>query len=205
MTASRSGLGMPFFEVLPSAARPNIVSISCSNAPAGRISQVKRAGPSPAFQNLCAVRGSTVTPAPGPSSTDLRPTLKPTVPSSTSKLSDWYGWEWAAATVAPGRRTVSTSTYSPSVSAEVWWKINTSPVTGFSIVCPVRIISRSLLGQCRVQLLQPARAARPEEGGSPVSSRSGNRTRLRFDLGYDDRHGHADDRPALAGGGRARP
>jgi mannose-6-phosphate isomerase-like protein (cupin superfamily) len=57
---------------LPSAARPNIVSISCSNARAGRTSQVKRrAWPSPAFQNLWAVRGSTVTPSPGPSSGEV--------------------------------------------------------------------------------------------------------------------------------------
>jgi hypothetical protein len=52
------GFGIPFFEVLPSAARPNIVSISCSNAIAGRTSQVKRASPSPALQNLWAVRAA---------------------------------------------------------------------------------------------------------------------------------------------------
>ena len=119
---------MPFFDVLPSAARLNIVSISCSKAPAGRTSQVKRVSPSPAFQNLCAVRGRTVTLSPAPSSSFSRPTFIPTRPSSTRKLSDWYGCEWAAATVAPGRRTVSTRTYSPPVSREVLRKINTSPV-----------------------------------------------------------------------------
>src|SRR5512132_3778852 len=31
MTASRSGFGMPFLFVLPSPARPNIVSINCSS------------------------------------------------------------------------------------------------------------------------------------------------------------------------------
>ena len=43
ITASRSGLGMPFLLVLPSAASVNIVSISCSNWSAGRISQRKTA------------------------------------------------------------------------------------------------------------------------------------------------------------------
>src|SRR5262249_51035363 len=36
-----------------------------------------------AFRDLCAVRGTTVTPSSGPSSTVLWPTLKPTVPWST--------------------------------------------------------------------------------------------------------------------------
>jgi hypothetical protein len=53
MTASRSGFGIPFLFVLPSAASENIVSIGCSNLSAGRISQTKCASSSSAFQNWC--------------------------------------------------------------------------------------------------------------------------------------------------------
>ena len=45
---------MPFLLVLPSAARPNIVSISCSNCSAGRTSQRKTSSSSPAFHHLWA-------------------------------------------------------------------------------------------------------------------------------------------------------
>ena len=78
ITASRSGFGMPFRFVLPSAASANIVSISDSNCSAGRISQTKCAISSPAFQNLCGVPAGTVRRWPGPATSFLRPTLKPT-------------------------------------------------------------------------------------------------------------------------------
>ena len=65
ITASRNGFGRPFLFVLPSFARPNIVSSSCSNWSAGLTTQRKRAAVSDAFQNLCAVPGSTVTDVAG--------------------------------------------------------------------------------------------------------------------------------------------
>ena len=64
ITASRNGLGRPFLFVLPSFASPNIVSISASNCSAGLTTQRNRAAVSEAFQNLCAVPGSTVTDVP---------------------------------------------------------------------------------------------------------------------------------------------
>ena len=54
--------------VLPSAASPNIVSISCSNCIAGLTSHTKCSS-SPAFQNLCAVPAGTVIRWPGPART----------------------------------------------------------------------------------------------------------------------------------------
>ena len=60
ITASRIGFGMPFLFVLPAAASEYIVAISRSNWSAGVTVQTKRTSSSPAFQNLCAVPGSTV-------------------------------------------------------------------------------------------------------------------------------------------------
>ena len=145
MTASRSGFGMPFLFVLPSRASENIVSISCSNWRAGRISQRKRAAVSPEFQNLCAVPGSTTSFWPPFATTFLRPTLKVTSPSSTSKVSVWYGCRWAAATEPFGSTITSTTTYSPLVSAAALTKRISSPVAGFCRTSPVRI-TLGLLG-----------------------------------------------------------
>ncbi len=55
ITASRSGFGIPFRFVLPSAASSNMVSSSRSNWSAGLTSQTKVASVSPAFQNLCEI------------------------------------------------------------------------------------------------------------------------------------------------------
>ena len=45
MTASLNGFGMPFLEVLPSAAKPNTVSMNCSKPNAGLIRQTNLAEP----------------------------------------------------------------------------------------------------------------------------------------------------------------
>src|SRR5207244_1132131 len=65
------------------------------------------------------------------------------VPWATAKRSVWAGWTCAAATAPPGWTTVSTTTASPSVSAEVARKVRRSPVAVFSMVSPVRIILAS--------------------------------------------------------------
>ena len=83
---------MPFLFVLPSAARPNIVSRKRSNWSAGRTSQRKRAVSSPALRKLCFVPAGTVTTSPGPATTFSRPRRNSSVPVRTSKRSDWYGW-----------------------------------------------------------------------------------------------------------------
>ena len=146
-TASRSGFGMPFRFVLPSAASANIVSSSDSNWSAGRISQTKQTGSSPAFQKRWGVPGSTVTTSPEPSVSFLPPAFTPSVPDLTAKRSLWAGWTWAAATKPCGWTTVSITTASPSVSADVARNVMRSPVTGLWMVSPVRIIL-SLL-RCR--------------------------------------------------------
>jgi hypothetical protein len=140
ITARRSGFGMPLRLVLPSDASVNIVSISDSNASAGRTSQRKRASPFPAFSKRCGVPGLTVATPPGPTTSFSSPTRSAIRPSSTSKRSVWNGCTWAAATKPSGCKIVSNSTDSPSVSSAVRWKMSTSPVTGFSSLCPLRII-----------------------------------------------------------------
>jgi hypothetical protein len=45
LTAGLNGFGMPLLEVLPSAAKPNIVSMSCSKPNAGPIRQTNLAEP----------------------------------------------------------------------------------------------------------------------------------------------------------------
>ena len=57
MTASRSGFGMPKRFVLPSAARPYIVSITDSIFSAGRTSTLKLTSSSVLFQKLCDLAG----------------------------------------------------------------------------------------------------------------------------------------------------
>src|SRR3954452_10562042 len=140
ITASRSGFGMPFRLVLPSAARANIVSSSASNWRAGRTSQTKWATSSPAFQNLCGVPAGTVSRWPGPATSFFRPILKPTLPRRTSKRSSWLGCTCAAATKPLGCTKVSITTAWPFVSRLVCRKTMRSPVTGFSMVSPARII-----------------------------------------------------------------
>src|SRR5436190_14843383 len=140
ITASRSGFGMPFRFVLPSAARANIVSSSASNWRAGRTSQTKWASSSPAFQNLCGVPAGTVMRWPGPATSFLRPIRKPTLPRRTSKRSSWLGCTCAAATKPFGCTKVSITTAWPFVSRLVCRKTMRSPVTGFSMVSPARII-----------------------------------------------------------------
>jgi hypothetical protein len=80
---------MPLRLVLPSAARPNIVSISDSNSSAGVISATKRSSFSPALQNLCAVPGSIVSVSPGRAVIVSCPSSSPSVPERTSKRSVW--------------------------------------------------------------------------------------------------------------------
>src|SRR5439155_2980264 len=140
MTASRSGFGMPFRFVLPSAASANIVSSSDSNCSAGRTSQTNSTGSSPAFQKRCAVPGSTVSTWPGPIVCFSRPAFRPSVPDLTAKRSLCDGCTWAAATQPCGWTTVSITTASPLVSLEVARKVMRSPVTGLWMVSPVRII-----------------------------------------------------------------
>ena len=149
ITASRSGFGRPFLFVLPSFARPNIVSISFSNWSAGLIAQRNRAAVSDAFQNLCAVPGSTVTDSPAVAVIVSPPTLNVSSPSTTSKTSVWYGWRWAEATKPFGSTRTSITTRSPSVSAAVSTKRIVSPVMLLWITSPVRIITVSLSGNLR--------------------------------------------------------
>src|SRR3954447_13452283 len=107
---------------------------------------------------------------------------------------------------------VSTRTYSPSVSREVLWKINTSPVTGFSMLCPVRIISLSpwiqlgvqLLSACAIRAGRETRRTRVFATGGPSLRVTGNRTGLRFGRDDDDRNGDAHDCSPVAGRRRAR-
>lgn len=74
------------------------------------------------------------------------------------------------------------TTYAPPVSRDVLWKVSLSPVTGFSMVCPERIISVVSLGRVADGLsLRDRRSERNEEnprlaGGGPASSCSENRT-----------------------------
>jgi len=119
--------------VLPAAASEYIVAISRSNCSAGETVQTKRTSSSPAFQNLCAVPGSTVIVSPARSSTFSLPLRMPSVPASTSKRSVWNGCTCAAATNPSGCTIVSKTTRSPFVSAAVSWNTSRSPVTGFSI------------------------------------------------------------------------
>ena len=77
---------------------------------------------------------------PGPATSFLRPILKPTLPRRTSKRSSWLGCTCAAATKPFGCTKVSITTAWPFVSRLVWRKTMRSPVTGFSIVSPARIM-----------------------------------------------------------------
>ena len=131
---------MPFLFVLPSLASANIVSSSRSNWSAGRTSVTKTASVSPAFQNLCELPAGTITVSPGPATISSPSSLKVTVPDSISKRSVWYGCMCAAATKPFGWTVHSTRTYSPPVSRDVSRKSRRSPVTGFSITSPLRII-----------------------------------------------------------------
>ena len=143
ITASRNGFGMPFLFVLPSAASENIVSISDSNWSAGRISHRKTSSSSPAFHHLCDSPGRTMTVAPASASTLWPATFAPSVPETTSNVSVCDGCTCAAATVPPGSARSSMRVYSPPVDAAVSTKVMRSPVTGFSIVCPLLITSAS--------------------------------------------------------------
>jgi hypothetical protein len=69
-----------------------------------------------------------------------RPAFSPSVPDLIAKRSLWDGCTCAAATQPSGWTTVSITTASPSVSAEVARKVMRSPVTGLWMVSPVRII-----------------------------------------------------------------
>ena len=161
ITASCSGFGIPLRFVLPSAASENIVSISDSNCSAGRISHTKCATSSPAFQNLCGVPAGTVRRLPGPATSSSRPTLKPTVPREHLEA-----LLLASGGRAPRRRSRSAGRRSrsrrprPFVSRRVRRKTRRSPVTGFSMESPARIMLASFWigrwGGCR---WQPGRSA----------------------------------------------
>jgi hypothetical protein len=93
---------------------------------------------------LCELFGGTTTVSPAPATISSPFTLKAIVPDSISNRSVWYGCVCAAATKPFGCTVTSTSTYSPFVSADVSRNSMRSPVTGFSITSPLRIISRLL-------------------------------------------------------------
>src|SRR5215218_3829413 len=179
ITASRSGLGMPFRPVLPSAASPNIVSISRSNCSAGRTSHTKCASSSPAFQNLCAVPAGTVSLWPGPATISSRPRRKPTVPRSTWKRSSWYGCRWAAATNPFGLTKVSITIASPFVSREVLRKTSRSPVTGFSMTSPALIMQLLLSSRLKLRRSEGALTGRLRQAGAMEERRA---DRLEFRL-----------------------
>src|SRR5262249_21186776 len=127
----------------PSAASENIVSISCSNCSAGRISHRNTSSSSPGFHHLCAWPGSTTSVSPAVAVWVLPSTLTASVPDSTVNVSAWAGWAGAAATEASGSAFSSISTYSPPVSRDVVTNVIDSPVTGLYRVSPERIMASS--------------------------------------------------------------
>ena len=125
ITASRSGFGIPFRFVFPSAASANIVSSSYSNPSAGRISQMKRAGvfagvlePMLAFRRA---RGYVARAAPRSLCLrELRSRARPSAPRSALPGS---GERVSPRRSRPAGRRTSISTSSPPVSAEVFTNV----------------------------------------------------------------------------------
>ena len=102
MTASRSGFGMPKRFVLPSAARPYIVSMTDSILSGGRTWTSKTTSSSVLFQKLWAWPASIVTTSPGFAS-NVRPSIfSVSVPFVIAKRSLWPGWTCAAGRCPPG-------------------------------------------------------------------------------------------------------
>ena len=198
-------------------------SRSAARSPsAGLIRQTKLASPVAGVRRSDAPRPARrSTTSPGPPRPSCARTSGSTVPSTTSKRSVWYGWTCAAATVAPGCRAVSTTTYSPSVSRDVSRKVETLARHGVldGLSCANHLSSLDHGVQLVVQSLRE-RAFRESEarlclrGGRPVFCSSENRTRpLSFGSRWRRKHARfstrpnrqaaADDRPAVAG--RRRP
>ena len=91
-------------------------------------------------------------------------------PAATSKCSAWIGWTCGTGTAPPGRRAKSNASDSPPVLAAVSVKVNRSPVTGFSSVCPRVSIPPRLRSPRRARVLAEVARLATEGPWTPSAS-----------------------------------
>src|SRR5918999_6470441 len=117
--------------------------------------------------------------SPGPAGSSLPSILNMSEPFSTSKRSSCEGWTCAFATKPFGLTKHSITAASPFVSADVLRKTIRSPVTGFSIESPARIIASTPFVRLRVKRSGAALTANLRHA---YEERSGKGKRFEFRL-----------------------